>query len=204
MKFDGPIQWFVYESLHSNLKTISIKYSNISNKNFYDFLSDNQSMNDLPDDLLHLFAMEIRSLTDDHTMDESDLSESIKGLLTHYDEMLLNKNYSDRDCKEKQLTYFSQQSPLLEKIITEMEPYIKCAFFINKTGQQAYSLVFDKNIKINYYPAGQINQLGHSILTIAQDKAFTWTFTENDLNIEDLIKRLRALQTSLNLKQNTY
>ncbi|AYE37202.1 hypothetical protein D1B17_00400 [Companilactobacillus zhachilii] len=202
MKFDGPIQWFVYEGLHSNLKTISTDYFNITNKSFYNLLSDNQNMNDLPDDLLKLFAKKIRLLTDDHIMDEYDLIESIRGLLTHYDEMLLNKNYLDKDSKDKQLTYFSQQSQLFEKIITEMRPYIKCALFINKTGEQIYSLVFDKNIRINYFPAGQINQLGHSIITIAQDESFTWTFIEDELNITDLQKKLTNLQRSLNLKQS--
>ena len=90
MTYEGPIQQFIYEDLHSDLKTIATKYSKLTSKSLYDFLSIDQNMYDLPYDILELLANEVKELTNDHTMSDIDLEGAVKGLLINYDETLLN------------------------------------------------------------------------------------------------------------------
>ena len=196
MTYEGPIQQFIYEDLHSDLKTIATKYSKLTSKSLYDFLSIDQNMYDLPYDILELLANEVKELTNDHTMSDIDLEGAVKGLLINYDETLLNEDQTSIDFKNKQLSYFRQKSPALKNVINEMSPYIKQALFINETNKQAYSLVLDKNIEITYLPAGRINQIGHSLFVVSQDKTFTWTFDECDFSINDLKDKLNILQIS--------
>lgn len=196
MTYEGPIQQFIYEDLHSDLKTIATKYSELTSKSLYDFLSIDQNMYDLPYDILELLSNEVKELTNDHTMSDIDLEGAVKGLLINYDETLLNEDQTSIDFKNKQLSYFRQKSPALRNVINEMSPYIKRALFINETNKQAYSLVLDKNIAITYLPAGRINQIGHSLFVVSQDKVFNWTFNECDFSINDLKDKLNILQIS--------
>jgi len=196
MTHEGPIQQFIYEDLHSDLKTLATKYSELTSKDLYDFLSIDQNMYDLPYDILELFADEVKELTNDHTMSDIDLEGAIKGLLINYDEILLNENCTSIAFKNKQLSYFRHKSPALRNVINEMSPYIKQALFTNEPNKQAYSLVLDKNIEITYLPAGRINQIGHSLFVVSQAKTFTWTFDECDFSINDLKDKLNTLQIS--------
>lgn len=189
MKYDGPIQRFVCEGLQSDVRTQAKKYARLTSRmpqDFYDILSPEQRMDQLPPELLTMFAQEIIDLTGDVNSDSEELVIAIEGLLVEYDELWLNDKCSAELFREKQLNYFQQQAPIVKMIVKRLHPLIKRALFTDKIDSQLYSVMFRKNLSINYLPAGCKNKLGRSFLTISQGPMTISSFQIDTINDEKL------------------
>ncbi|WP_195701477.1 hypothetical protein [Companilactobacillus futsaii] len=200
MFYKSPIEVFITRGLQSNVDDVAYDYSVFTSKtkqDFFKYLSFEQKMDQLPKQLLKFFALRIKRLTNDYDNDLDDLIFAIQGLLINYDEMWLDDNYVDSECRDKQLYYFSLKSDVIKYIIENMNSYIIRGYFMNKDNNQSYFLMMDKEISIGYIPAGKRNGLSRSLIVVSQRSTTVMALPIDSINTSALDEVLNQIKCFL-------